>query len=204
MRQKDSEKARQIENAIDGYYRENRQVPSLRQIEEVTGISRQTVARYLREMDERGILRYNGRGGTMTRYIDRVTASVSTVRLPIVGQIACGEPSSEEARTEGYVDFPISLLGNGDYFLLRASGDSMTGAGVEDGDLVVIRRTDTARKGEIVAAIDNEGQTTLKRLCYDSGRQRLYLHPENKAYPDLYPSEIRIQGVGVKVIRNLQ
>ena len=78
----------------------------------------------------------------------------------------------------------------------------MIRAGIYDGDLVVVHKTSSASAGQIVVAIDDEGQTTLKRLAHDG--QRYYLHPENPAFDDIYPSELRIQGVAELMLRDLK
>ena len=75
-------------------------------------------------------------------------------------------------------------------------------AGIYDGDLVVIRKTPTATVGQIVVAVDDEGQTTLKRLKHDG--ERYYLHPENPAFADIYPEELRVQGVAELMLRDLK
>ena len=78
----------------------------------------------------------------------------------------------------------------------------MIGAGIQDGDLVVIRKASHAAVGQIVVAIDDEGQTTLKRLTHDG--ERYYLHPENPEFADIYPEELRIQGVAELMLRDLK
>lgn len=124
------------------------------------------------------------------------------VFLPILGNVACGDLS--EAIMEGDEYFPISrtVLGFGDYFVLRASGDSMIDAGIDDGDLVIIKLQNTADNGQIVLArIDNE--VTLKRLLKDEDQRKIVLHPENSKYGNLAYKDFVIQGVAVKVIKSL-
>ena len=87
--------------------------------------------------------------------------------------------------------------------MLRASGDSMIGAGIEDGDLVLIRATGTARAGQLAVARVNGTDTTLKRYMTDS-EGRAYLHPENDKYPDVYPSQLSVQGVAIKLIKDVR
>ena len=103
---------------------------------------------------------------------------------------------------EGFVEVPLSLLGGSDYFALRVYGESMIGAGIQDGDLIVIRKAPHANVGQIVVAIDDEGQTTLKRLAHDG--ERYYLHPENPEFADIYPDELQIQGVAELMLRDLK
>lgn len=79
----------------------------------------------------------------------------------------------------------------------------MIEAGISDGDLVVIEQTDRAEYGRIVAALDENNGSTLKRLVYDKRKKRPVLHPENSSKQDICPDEIVVQGVAVKVINDL-
>lgn len=202
MRTKSTEKANTITKFIDSFFERNRRSPSIREIETGTGISRPTVQRYLVDMDERGQIEYDGTN-IITEYIHRITTQ-NIVRLPISGAIPCGEPQSEEEWKDNYVEFPASLLGNGNFYILMADGDSMTDAGIDKGDYVIVRRTETTEYGKIVVALDNEQRNTLKRLEFDMQNNRPYLHPENKKYRDIYPETLSIQGVAEMVIKNLK
>lgn len=104
---------------------------------------------------------------------------------------------------EEYLPLSVSFFGKGDFYALRASGSSMTGAQIDDGDLVIIRQQHTAQVGEIVVALTDEDKNTLKRLLYDDDRQSYYLHPENKDMEDIYVSGLRVQGVATHVIKAL-
>ncbi len=106
-------------------------------------------------------------------------------------------------RVEEYLPLSVSFFGKGDFYALRASGSSMTGAQIDDGDLVIIRQQHTAQVGEIVVALTDEDKNTLKRLLYDDDRQSYYLHPENKDMEDIYVSGLRVQGVATHVIKAL-
>lgn len=201
MRAKSPEKAKAIVEYVDSFFEENLRTPSIREIEAGTGISRPMVQRYLVDMDEKGILKYKG-GNIITEFIEQLTSN-NTVRLPISGAIPCGEPQTEEEWKDDFIEFPASMLGKGEYFVLLADGDSMIDAGIDDRDYVIVRKTNTADYGKIVVALDNDGRNTLKRLEFDSIKKRPYLHPENKKYKDIYPAELSIQGVAEKVIKNL-
>ncbi len=189
---------------VNEFYDKYLRSPSLREIETETGLSRQTSMRYLKRMDEEGILKYDGKVGTIvTEYIEKRT-SKKFEELNIIGKIACGNPVTEEETRIGTIDFPIALLGSGEYFILQAYGDSMIDAGIEENDLVIVRRQSSAEYGNIVVAIDENNENTLKRFMYDKTKKRPYLHPENDKYDDIYQNEIKIQGVAVKVIKNLE
>lgn len=202
MRTKSTEKANAIIEFIDSFFERNRRSPSIREIEAGTGISRPTVQRYLVDMDDKGQIEYDG-SNIITEYIRRITTQ-NIVRLPISGAVPCGEPQSEEEWKGDFVEFPASLLGSGDFYILMADGDSMVDAGINKGDYVIVRRTNSAEYGKIVVALDNEQRNTLKRLAFDKQNNRPYLHPENEKYEDIYPETLSIQGVAEMVIKNLQ
>ena len=115
------------------------------------------------------------------------------IDIPLHGRIAAGVPI-EAMETGAMLPVPAALLGSGEHYALEVSGDSMIDAGILDGDYALIRRTDTARDGEIVVALVRGEEATLKYLRRESGRVRL--DPANAAYePQLYdPSEVVVQG----------
>ena len=197
---KNPETMERIEQFVDAFFDQYLRTPSMREIESGTGLSRQTASSYLRAMAEQGALEYDG-SSIITDHIRQRTAS-QTVSLPIVGRVAAGVLTAAEEVREGFVEVPLSMLGSSEYFALRVYGESMIRAGIYDGDLVVIRKAQTASVGQIVVAIDDEGQTTLKRLAHDG--QRYYLHPENPAFDDIYPNELRVQGVAELMLRDLK
>ena len=98
---------------------------------------------------------------------------------------------------------PVSLFGSGDYFILNASGNSMVNAGIEDGDMVLIKRQDYANPGDIVVALI-EDEATLKRFYRDDENRRVILHPENDYMEDIYVKQCIIQGVAVFVFKKLR
>ena len=125
------------------------------------------------------------------------------VPLPIVGKIACGDIT--EAIESSSESFPVSdsILSSGNYFFLRASGDSMVNANIDDGDLILIRQQSTANDGEIVVArVGND--TTLKRSYHDKSRRLIILRSENDSYRDQEYTDVDVQGVAVMVIKQLR
>lgn len=201
---KTAEKSKIIIDYVNEYYDKYYRSPSLRDIEAAVGIPRATVGLYLNNLKAEGVIDYDGKRETIiTDYIKSV-AQKTTEKLNIVGKIACGNPVTEEETRIGTIDFPIALLGSGEFFVLQAYGDSMIEAGIEENDLVIVRRQSSADYGKIVVAIDENSENTLKRFMYDKKKKRPYLHPENDKYDDIYQNEIKIQGVAVKVIKNLE
>ena len=198
MRTKNNDTFIAIERFIDCFFDSNKRTPTLREIETELKISRQTVYRYLKEMNDNEELIYDGRR-IVTKHIELISKKVRV--LPVFGFVSCGSPELEFQQMNNYIDIPESFLDGGDYFILIASGDSMKNAGIEDGDSVLIKSQTNATVGEIVVAIDEHGQTTLKRLLFNG--ERYYLHPENSTYSDIFLSEFSIQGVAKKVIKDL-
>ena len=151
-------------------------------------------------MNERGMLRYHN-GEIVTERTEKL--SPDTKPAAVLGSVSCGMPQLEEEYVEEYVSLPVSLFGDGEFFILRANGDSMTGAGINSGDMVVIRKQNTASDGDIVVALV-ENESTLKRFFLDTERRCVHLHPENPKYPEIYTQNCSIQGVAVHVIKSLQ
>ncbi|MDY5001754.1 MAG: transcriptional repressor LexA [Eubacteriales bacterium] len=197
MRHKDTSVLYAIERFIREYTNSNGYSPTMQEIASETGVSRPTVQRYVAKLCEDGILNRSG-----YRSVVASKDSMSTVSVPVLGRIACGIPKFAEENIEEYVRLPVSLFGKGEFFILRADGDSMIEAGIDDGDLVLIRQQSAADEGQIVVAlVDNTA--TLKRFYPEPENKRIRLHPENKAMKDIYVKSCEIQGVAVKVFKDL-
>lgn len=112
----------------------------------------------------------------------------------------------EEEYVEDYVNLPASLFGKGEFYILRAKGDSMVDAGIDEGDLVVIRKQQTAAEGDIVVALDEESRNTLKRLGgFDDEGNVILEYMNQEVYPDkiITVKELIVQGVAEHVIKKL-
>ena len=120
-------------------------------------------------------------------------AANDVLEIPLHGRIAAGVPI-EAMEGQTMLSVPAALLGSGDHYALEVSGDSMVGAGILDGDFALIQRTDVAREGQIVVALIDDNEATLKYFRRDGARVRL--DPANPAYePQVYdPRQVRIQG----------
>ena len=198
MKHRHPDNLSRIISFVNDFYRDNGRSPSGRQVAAGTGITLSTVQRMLRTMTENGQIDYDGET-IVTEMSSK--AGGDTVAVGIVGNIPCGNLSLEEEAVEEIVNLPVSLFGKGSLFLLHARGDSMTGAGIDDGDLVLIRKQEEAQSGDIVAAwVEGEGNT-LKR--YRKYGETVFLHPENPKYRDIPLRNGKIQGIAVKVIKNL-
>ena len=204
MRSKNPELMKEICTYVSDYYRQRRSSPSVNDIAKAVGIAKTTAYRYLVDMNERGMISYDGRT-IETPQINRCTSGYFSA--PIVGSIRCGDPEAEEELVEEYVSLPESIFGNGEFYLLRAAGDSMVDVGIEEGDLIVIRKQDSASVGDIVVALDEDGQNTLKTFNgIDDDSGYALLKYENKSrYPGkvIRVRELVVQGVAKHVIKAL-
>ena len=121
--------------------------------------------------------------------------------VPLIGNVAAGKPITAIENIDGYVTLDKSIFRGEGLFALRIKGDSMTGMGILDGDIVVIRKKQSAENGEVVVVII-DGDATLKRFIKKDGK--VFLHAENPAYPDIVlssASSIQVAGKLVGVIR---
>jgi repressor LexA len=184
--------------------------PTVREIGERVGLaSPSTVHAHLANLERAGYLK---RDPTKPRALELTglqrrhgSKAAPSEGLPLVGQIAAGGPMLAEENVEDYVALPEQLVGGGADFLLRVRGDSMIDAGILDGDIVVVRKADTAVNGDVVVALAGEDESadeaTVKRYFRESGRIRL--QPENAAMEPIYAKHVQILGKVVGVFRAL-
>ncbi|WP_329886452.1 transcriptional repressor LexA [Pseudoramibacter faecis] len=200
MRTLQLEREKRIQDYIEDFIDDHGCSPSNREIAAGTNLPLTTVQRYLKRMREQGIIDYDGVRSITTRRQNQTKEASNLV--PILGNVSCGVPKYAEGNIEEYVRLPVALFGRGDFYLLRANGDSMIEAGIDDGDLVLIRQQSYADPGQIVVAL-MEDEATLKRFYPEPRYHRIRLHPENPDYNDIYVDECIIQGVAVKVLKDL-
>ena len=204
MRTKSMELKRQIYDYVNEWKRENGHSPTLSVLAKNFKVSRTTIYRYLIEMTAENMgLIYDGKS-IETRELNAENMCLSPAL--VVGSIPCGEAQEEEEYVEEYVNLPASLFGKGEFYILRASGDSMEDAGISEGDMVVIRRQETADVGNIVVALDEDGRNTLKRFGGLDEKHRAILEYMNEAvYPDktITVKHLTVQGVAKHVIKQL-
>jgi repressor LexA len=187
--------------------------PTVREIGERVGLaSPSTVHAHLANLERAGLLRRDPTKPRALELIGREKREAEPMvaagdapdiaRLPLIGEIAAGGPLLAEQNIEGYLPMPASSKGD---FLLRVKGESMIEAGILDGDLVVVQRTQDARNGEIVVALVGDDETadeaTVKTFYRETDRIRL--QPENSAMEPIYGLYVQILGRVVGVFREL-
>lgn len=190
-------------NVLDFIQREQREkgiTPSTREIQNHFGFASQTsVMQYIAALERKGFLDRHAR---KARALITPAMKVRITDIPIYGQIPAGMSALTEQTIEGHVSLDMrsaNVLKNRGTFALRVRGDSMIGAHILDGDIVILEDAKEVHNGDIVAALI-DGETSLKRYVVEHGRP--YLKAENARYPDLVPArELKIQGVMVSLIR---
>ena len=198
MRSKDKTLMAAIEKFVSDYTDSNGISPTMQEVADGVGSSKATVQRYIAQLCDDGILDYSG-----YRTMTSTKTKAAAIRVPVLGTIACGIPKFAEENIEEYVRLPVALFGKGNFFILRAYGDSMIEAGIDNGDLVLIRQQNYADEGQIVVAL-MEAEATLKRFYPEPKKHRIRLHPENSRMDDIYVDNCEIQGVAVKVLKDLE
>jgi len=185
--------------------------PTVREIGQAVGLtSPSTVHAHLEKLEKAGLIR---RDATKPRALEVIEGGRSrraavvelapprhSTMLPLVGEVAAGSPVVAEDRVEDYLAVPDQLAPDAD-FVLTVKGDSMVNAGILDGDLVVVRKQDDARNGEIVVALVGDEDATVKRFFREGGRVRL--QPENDALEPMFPDQVQILGTVKAVLRRL-
>lgn len=186
---------RKIYDYIVTCVREQGYPPSVREIGEAVGLkSPSTVHFHLKHLEEAGVIE---KGAGKGRAITLTTSPMPQDKVPVVGNVAAGSPILAEECIEDYLTFDTGGRSE-EYFALRVRGESMINAGILPGDLVVVRRQQTANSGEIVVALI-EDEATVKRLSLRNGQ--IWLMPENDAYAPIDGSNAQILGKVAAVVR---
>ncbi|MNS38119.1 LexA repressor [compost metagenome] len=162
------------------------------------GITKQTYSHYENEKRKPGLDMIKELASVYQVEIDEIFSEESfgdTVSLPIVGRISCGSGALAYEDIEGYETTPKEWAAGGEFFYLRAKGDSMTGARIYNGDLLLIRKQPEIENGEIAAVLINDSTEAVLKRIYINGDQ-MVLQSENPNYPPIFspPSEVKIIG----------
>jgi repressor LexA len=180
--------------------------PTVRDIGKAIGLtSSSTVHAHLSNLEKLGMLRRDpSKPRAIELLVDRAKKAADAAisgGLPVVGQVAAGQPVLAEENIEEYVQVPGLAGGDDGEFILTVTGDSMIGAGINDGDHVVVRSQETARNGEIVVALVGDSEATVKRFFKEKGHIRL--QPENDALEPIVSDEVTVLGKVVGVLRKV-
>lgn len=196
MRMLNEETLRRMEEYIRERQRKDGVSPSYRRIMHALGMSSlNLVQRYVLALENQGRIRRTRLGSiALPKRLDAGKNKIT----PLVGDIACGQPSFAEENIEAIYALPETIFGKGELFMLHTHGDSMIEVGIREGDLIVVRKQNTADDGQIVVALMN-GEATLKRLFHRNGK--IVLHPENRQMQDIVVDNCEIQGVLVSCIK---
>ena len=200
MRRKDEGLMNEILKFVDGFHDNNMRTPSISEIASALHIAKSTAQTYLVAMAERDMLTYT-EGQITTKQMSRFHYGITNA--PVIGTISCGIPETAESYIEEYLPLPRAIFGSGEMYILRADGYSMVNAGINPGDYVVVRKQNSANAGDIIVALVDNSENTLKRMMWDEKQERYYLHPENDTMSDMYFDNIQIQGVAIHVIKPL-
>ena len=195
-----TDRQRNVLDFIQSEQREKGITPSTREIQSHFGFASQTsVMQYITTLERKGFLDRHAR---KARALVTPVQKVRITDIPIYGQIPAGMAAMTEQDIEGHVSLDhhsANVSKPHGTFALRVRGDSMIGAHILDGDVVILEQAKEVHNGDIVAALI-DGETTLKRYLVDHGRP--YLKAENSRYPNLIPArELKIQGVMVSLVR---
>ncbi|MGO5067305.1 transcriptional repressor LexA [Clostridium sporogenes] len=193
------DKQNEVYNFIKLQIKEKGYPPSVREICKAVGLSStSSVHFHLKRLEKEGLIK---RDSSKTRAIEIVdpTSKKEVINVPIVGTITAGNPILAIENIEDVFPLPIDYVKNTkDLFMLKVSGESMIEAGILDGDLAIIEKTDSANNGDIVVAlIDNEA--TLKRFFKESSYIRL--QPENKSMKPIILEDCKVLGILVGIYR---
>ena len=183
-----TDRQRQVLEHIATSIRRSGIVPSVREIGSALGMrSPSTVHQHLTALERKGYIKRAGDRMRVLEVLDRrmVPNGENVAHLPLVGRVSAGVPLLAEENVEEMIPVPRRMVGwqDDNCFLLTVRGDSMINAGIQSGDLVIVRSQPAAEAGEIVVALLGE-EATVKRLLYDGGRP--YLKPENPQYAPIF------------------
>lgn len=181
--------------------------PSVREIGDAVGLaSSSTVHGHLSRLEKKGIIR---RDPTKPRAIELIRSDEEDLSrhkqessmLPVLGRVTAGEPITAIENIEDYYPVPSNMVGQEESFILNVMGESMINAGILDGDKVVVRRQSTAQNGDIIVAMTEEDEATVKRFFKE--KDHIRLQPENPSMAPILVQNCTILGKVVGVIREI-
>jgi repressor LexA len=195
-----TKRQQEIFDFIRGYSAKHGYPPTVRDIGRAIGLtSSSTVHAHLSNLEKIGLLRRDpSKPRAIELLVGKAKGALSSSGLPVVGQVAAGEPVLAEENIEEYVDVPEIAGGDRGEFVLKVRGDSMKDAGILEGDHVVVHKQERAGNGDIVVALVGE-EATVKRYFKESDHVRL--QPENETMEPIRSREVQVLGKVVGVCR---
>lgn len=200
-----SSRQKTILDFIKSEVKEKGYPPSVREIGEAVGLaSSSTVHGHLERLEKKGYIR---RDPTKPRAIEildndgKTNSEDGVIRVPLIGKVTAGDPITAIQNTEEYYPLPVSMIKNSEVYMLTIQGDSMIEAGIFDGDYVIVRKQSTANNGEIVVAMTDEDEATVKRFFKEKNHIRL--QPENSTMEPIILDNATILGKVIGVIRQI-
>jgi repressor LexA len=203
MELKLTKRQKEIADFIKHYAAKYGYPPTVREIGKAVGLaSSSTVHAHLANLEKYGILKRNPtKPRAIELLFDRAKKAITPSGLPLVGQVAAGQPVLAEENIEEYVQVPAIAGGEEGEYVLRVSGESMRDAGILEGDFVVVRPQDSADDGDIVVALIGD-EATVKR--YFKEKDHVRLQPENDRMDPIRTTDVRVLGRVVGVFRKIQ
>ena len=196
-----TDKQKGVLSLVEDHWRKKGAAPSISELAERLDVSKPTAHSHLLALKRKGFLVHDEGKGRTWRPMS-VALPYRVERIPLVGRIAAGAPVLAQESIEGWI--PVDAHpGQGVLFGLRVRGESMVGAGILDGDVVIVRQQETAEPGEIVVALVDDQDATVKRLrCREPN---VILEPENDAMTpiEVEASRVRIQGKVIGLRRDI-
>jgi repressor LexA len=181
--------------------------PSVREIGEAVGLaSSSTVHGHLERLEKKGMIR---RDPTKPRAIEILGGdddssnnfAISVARVPLIGKVTAGVPITATENIEDYFPLPAHYVGDHNVFMLSVIGDSMIEAGILDGDYVIVRQQQTANNGDIVVAMTEEDEATVKRFFKE--KDHIRLQPENSSLQPILLKHVTILGRVIGLFRDI-
>ncbi len=199
-----SEKQIEILNFIKGELNRKGYPPSVREICTAVNLkSTSTVHSHLNKLEERGYIR---KDPTKPRAIEILDSNNENffgkkeiINIPLVGSVTAGAPILAVENIEDFIPVPLSFVDGDNNFMLKIKGESMINAGILDGDYIIVRQQSIARNGEIVVALTEDNESTVKRFYKE--KEKIRLQPENPYMEPMYFDDVKILGIVKGVLR---
>lgn len=194
-----TEKQLQIINFIQAFIDDKGVSPTLEEIARYFKVSKITIYEHVNALEKKGALR---KSKNRARSIELISSdereALSRFKVPVSGKIAAGQPIEAIEMDEEF-DMASLFPDNKECYLLRVTGDSMIDDQIADGDLVLVEKRSSPRNGEIVVAIINDNEATLKRFFRE--KDRIRLQPANSTMSPIYAKKVKVRGVVIGVLR---